>query len=576
MSEGYVDLSPVIREISGLENMLDRVESQVRDVELAVNSVAQEQASTRDRLEQLYDEFIAFLEKDQWTNEVSTARQELQLVRQELRTNFGQYDDVRHHATGILQAADLSVVRQDTMHTAVEGFMLSCPRYWLAPALLALSSWICDERPLAEKTLAEALRRDDSKVSLFFALVSRRALRMEACTKWLVRYFQLQNPFAMDREVVIMLDALANGVFGGGALSACSDVIEEWLAQLEEQAGFAAEQQKRWAQVLAAMTSPVEENEYPTLRVHSPTWPALEASLSAARRNQIIFDFFDRLFTGEIVVPPRLEIAVDDILDQLVKKFDDEELPLRRRERKNELIIEADSLPGRASAKRADADRRYQAESSSMQEQTSFAALLTNSAMFPEKYGASRATARYAVSRSRLWILSGYSDLVARARAQVPVEAELACGSWTGKSRDGENERELADDLERQYAERIRKAVEAVKIPTQTWAIAGGGVVLGALLIGTSIGWIVMLAAAGYFGYHYMQLDKARDAIRADLTNQRDGALRLLKAALAELVDLRRDIAAEDGKSARVLEFLNALSSTQYILRRPEHRRSAA
>src|SRR5690606_4151841 len=263
----------------------------------------------------------------------------------------------------------------------------------------------------------------------------------------------------MSRAVVVMLDALANGLFGGAALTACSEVVDEWLAVLEEQAGFPDEQRKRWAEALDLMTPKLEDPEYPTLRKYSPTWAGLEAGLASARRNQVILSFFEDLFTGEIVVPSSLATAVDDILDSLVRNYDDEELPLRRKERYHQIVIEVDQLPGRASGKKVEVDRRFQTESEALEEETSFAALLTNSAMYPERYGATKATQRYAVSQSQSWIISGFNDLTARDRARVPTVVELRCGSWKGTSTDGSNEPELSADLQRHYADRIEAAV---------------------------------------------------------------------------------------------------------------------
>src|SRR5207302_8254436 len=138
------------------------------------------------------------------------------------------YDEVRRITVGILQATDAGLVRQNTIQNVTEELMLAAPGDWLAPALVSLSSWIKDDRPLAEKAMKTAINRDDYKTSLFFSLVCRRACRSEAAAKWLTRYFHTQNPMSLDREVVVMLDALANGVFGGSALKECSTKSEEW------------------------------------------------------------------------------------------------------------------------------------------------------------------------------------------------------------------------------------------------------------------------------------------------------------------------------------------------------------
>lgn len=571
-----VDLGPLMRHIDDNLDVVNenvrRVAEEVAAVSGQVESVAQEQEQARQQLQQLYDEFQAFVATDLRQKERQFAATRTIEVRQELEKKFAHYDQVRRTATGILQATDAEIVREETMRTAGEELMLACPGYWLAPALVALTSWVQDNRALAERALGEALRRDDSKASLFFSLVCRRARRMEACAHWLTRYFETQNPMSLDREAVVMLDAMANGVFGGGALTACSRIIDAWLEELEQQAGFSEEQRKRWTEALDILTPKVRLDEYPTLRKYSSTWPQLEAALAGARRNQVVLVFFQQLFTGEIHVPLALEGAVDALLDSLVTNFDDEELPLRREERLLQLVVEE-------GGDKAAATRRFGAESEALEAQTNFAALLTNAAMYPERLGATRATQRYAVSRCRKWIITAHQDLVARDRAQVPADVELTCGSWKSSSRDGSNEKELAADLSQHYAGRIEQAVAAVRITGRTWAILAIGTLLGLVIAAQGggsvlIGLLITAGAGTYFYFQYKDLDNVRRRVKEDLERERDDALRILRACLAELTDLRRETAREDDKADEVTEFLATLSEPQFVLKRPEQARA--
>ena len=199
--------------------------------------------------------------------------------------------------------------------------------------------------------------------------------------------------------------------------------------------------------------------------------------------------------------------------------------------------------------------------------------------MYQEDSGASPATRRYAVSRSRQWIIAGFSDLTARDRASVPADVEMVCGSWKGSSRDGLNEQQLGADLHSHYASRIEEAVNAVKITGGTWAVVIIGALFGLLVAsggGKSLlmALLIMAGVGAYFYFQYQNLDKRRVQARESLEKERDDASRILKASLAELTDLRREIAKEDGKADQVLTLLSALSSPQYVLNRPEQARS--
>jgi hypothetical protein len=569
-----VDFSSLYRHIDNrmaeVHRTMDHVAQAVASVSGQVENVSQQQEITKQEIKQLGDEFQAFLAADLRQKERQFAATRVIEVRQALEKQFGHNDEVRRTATGLLQATDAALVRAETMRTAGEELMISCPGYWLAPALVALTSWIQDNVALAEKCLAEALRRDDSKASLLFALVCRRARRMEACALWLMRYFETQTPAALDREAVVMLDAMANGVFGGAALTMCSGVIERWMNELEQQAGFSDEQRKRWAETLDVLAPKATPDEYPTLRKFSPTWPALETALVAARRNRVVLSFFEKLFTGEIEVPPKLEEAVDALLESLVTNFDDAELPLRREERLLELIVEEEG------DKQA-AVRRFDSESQALEEQTDFAAMMTNVAMYPERFGGTPATQRYAASRCRSWIIAGHQDLVARDRAQTPTDVELNCGSATCSSKNGSNETPLVEEVSQHYAKRIEQAIAAVKITSPTWAgVAIGGVIglLVAINGAALIGLVIMAGAGAYLYFQYKGLEASRQRVRDALAKERADALSILRAGLAELVDLRREIAQEDGRADAVTDFLSSLSTPQFVLKRPEQARA--
>ncbi len=60
---------------------------------------------------------------------------------------------------------------------------------------------------------------------------------------------------------------------------------------------------------------------------------------------------------------------------------------------------------------------------------------------------------------------------------------------------------------------------------------------------------------------------------KGNLLQEQDATSKILKAALAELADIRREIAKEDGKSDNVLALLSSLSSAEFVLNGPEKTR---
>ena len=416
------DLSYIHRSLSSLEDDIQTVSQEV-------SAVGQEVYTARTELAELAASFARFVAADLQAKAFARAQTRQIRVRQEIEKRFGYYDEVRRHVSGILQAADVHIVRQETITAATESLMLSAPRYWLAPALVALANWLGDHKAVADRAVAEAGRRDDEKTSLFFALVGRRIGRFGATRVWMDRYLGLQDPTRLDRQTVVLVDALANGVFGPEVRAHCAQRIETWVEELAGRAGFVDEQRRQWSEALHSKI-PGGDNaaRYPHLARYSPTWPDLNIALNRAKLHGVVHEYFRLIFEGPVPPAPNLAAAVDELLDKLVGNFDDEELPLRREDELCALIIEeegdTDAAQSRCALTRVALD-----------EQVSFTQLLTNAAMHPETSHASRATQRFAVALSRQWIKDAHEDLSAGFRAEVPLQVEISIEGWTGQTR---------------------------------------------------------------------------------------------------------------------------------------------
>ncbi|MFL9898010.1 hypothetical protein PQR71_07555 [Paraburkholderia fungorum] len=548
-------------DLTFINNSLRGLNRDIEAVSQQVNGVGTELADTRSELARLEQAFMQFVAADLRAKELALAETRQIKIRQELETTYGYYAEVRRQATGILQAADVNVVRAETIKSATEGLMLSAPRYWLAPALVALAAWLNDQQDLAKRALAEAVRRDDEKTSLFFALVSRRAGRGSACRVWLDRYFGMQDPKSLDRQSVILVDALASGIFGGEVRLQCTRRIESWVEELAAEVGFVETQRQQWSDgLLTKLPDDDRSGRYRHLSRFSPTWPALNHSLNEAALHEVVRDHFVGIFDGALTPARNIEAAVDDLLDSLVKNFDDEELPLRREDRLNQLIIER-------SGDRDAAQRKQALETTILDERVSFTQLLTNAAMNPQLSKATRATQRYATALSRSWIRDAHDDLTASFRARVPSDVALSIEGWTGSTRSGENEAELVEQLGAHLDAERDAALAKLKIGFKHWAAVAFGVLM--IVCAISAGWFLALvgvASIAWFFGEKQKIAKAKIRVAEEAAKKKEQCEQALKAALAELVEWRREHARRDAIAVEVTNFIDSISPDQHIL----------
>ena len=517
-------------------------------------------AQVRSDMSRLGQAFSDFVDADFRAKELSLAETRQAKLRQEIESRFGQNDRVRRHAIGILQAADVQLVRHETLRGATEELMLSAPGYWLAPALVALAAWLADDHDLAQRAVAESLRRDDEKTSLFFALVTRRACRNEASRAWLDRFFGLQNPLGLDRQAVIMVDAMANGVFAADAVHSCSRRIAAWIEELSRQADFAEAQRSQWIEALRAKAPRVNHaRRYPHLARYSSTWQLLNDNLNAAGMQSAVLQHFQKIFDGEIRPASNVLRAVDSLLDALITHFDDEELELRRQEELCKLIIEEN---GDIQA----AQDRYQQRTRTLDEQVDIMQLLANAAMHPENTHASRATQRLAIAHLRGWILDAHADITARARNAVAQKVFITLEDWQGESRQGDNEADLLSNLNGHLDQREAHHLSAARTGFGPWLAMAVGFAL--VLMGINGGPVVLLLGmiVGNGAYAiYAKKKKRRAEIRLDAARLKQQSTQALRACLAELVELRRELAQSDAVAANVTALLEGISPDHHL-----------
>ena len=201
----YVDIRPLINNVNNIQRDIDLMSNKI-------NNVTESVAKVNKELEILNKKFLELMEDRIRAEALSQATTELVRVRQEIEKEFGSYGLVRETMLGILQATDLALVKKTTISTVSEELMISTPKYWLSPCLIAVSAWINNDRDLAERAIREALKRDEERTALTMALICRRNGRTDACYEWLNIYFSHLNAGNFSEGGYTFVDAYEKNI----------------------------------------------------------------------------------------------------------------------------------------------------------------------------------------------------------------------------------------------------------------------------------------------------------------------------------------------------------------------------
>ena len=554
------DLSLIERSLSNLAGSIDYVNNRVDQVDDNVKIVYNE-------VEKLANEFREYVEMQSLANRKAEAKMNLSAIRDKLKDNFGHYDVVRRTATGILQANDLAIVKSSMLSHVTEKQMIETPNYWLTPCLVALAAWINDDKALAERALAEGIRRNDEKTSLFFGLICRRIGRENSSLKWFARYLEAQDEEKLDRKAVIVLDAFASGLLGNDTENFVYQQIQEWMSNLEAKPGFTERQLDNWKNAINSKRVPLKSGLYPYLERYSNTWNNLQDVLEGANLNNDLYEYFKKVFEQKEETK-KLKVELDKILDSLVTEFDEEELPLKREEQFEELVVRYNGSESKAHAQMA-------LEKSVYDDYRDFMQLLTDASMNPEESKSSVATQKFATALSRNNIVTAFNDIVAQNRMNVPYDIEINVDTFNDKIQDGEDEEEVLNRFENLVEQEKQADLSKLKLNMfeQFCLYGGAAVILYGIIksfMDKSFAFITIILGIGLIIYHFTAKQKVQKLIQKTIENyaqKLESGKQIIRATIAEIVDFRIEFTEKDAESKKVLDFFEQIKPEEYIRR---------
>lgn len=547
----YADLSIINSALRSISTDMTGVHSELGSLNIKHDLL-------EDELVKLATSFADFVEADLKHKSLQLAETRQGNLKQDLQIKFGYYAEVRRMAVGIMQGVDSGVVNDDTLKYTTEEVMIKAPGYWLAPTLVSLAAWIRNDRRTCEKALQEALKRDDYKTTLLYMLLMRRLARNEASLQWLSRYFLHQDPYRLDREFVVILEAVATGVFPPSARQLMMKNVKGWLDELTKGDTFINEQKAQWL-IFFGTLGPSVEGKYPLLSSYSANWSSLEHSLKEAKTHAIVHSYFEGVIAASADLSKTTKVQLDEILSLLVTNFDDEELPLQEQVRLNQLIIQTEGDKKAAQA-------IFDAEKNIFNEQVDFLQLITNASFNPEQAGVTKVTQALAISIGLPWITESYNTFVAQARNAVPQAVMLDIDDFKVSSTDGSEEAELLQAQETFYQTALKAGLDRVPFPY-------AGIIIGALICLGSF-WafnshvaagLICLAVGGIIIWIAMHdYGKKRKSVSERIKSRKLNAKEVLRGCIAEIVDYRSECHIEDRKAEQVLQLLTSMTPENF------------
>ena len=454
----------IIIDVGRLENRVEQLAQIQSQTNVVLDGMGKEIAQVDKNLKELASRFEQLMREQKKMAALQQATTELVRVRQEIESKFSDYKVVRGTMLGVLQATDLALVRKTTISRVSEELMLSTPKYWLAPCLVAISAWIGNDRDLAERAIAEAVKRDEERTALTMALICRRNNRADTCYEWLAVYFAKQDAANFSEGTFTYIDAYVNGVFGPDKKHICDDYITRWLNEIRGSSSqFEQNQEKEWKEYCNRFHNDIG-GQYPALKKSVAEYDRINNYVGRITSVDAIADNFNGMMNA-YVDQEVLKKNIDENLINLISRYDEEEEPLRREEAYYEAVkyYEGDTASAKSAIEKADKMRKV--KTLNLVEQM-LNAVEGDGDVAPSKK-------KTAVSFLGEYIKKGFNLYITENKEAFPQAISINVEGWTGTSTDGNNYMQLSTDFDN-FIEK-RKAQDIEKVMTKNprrWLIA--------------------------------------------------------------------------------------------------------
>lgn len=448
-----IDLHGIERRIDTLSAATRRIQEDVSHNSQKLDSLNSDLSRVQSDLRTLKKSFEQFVNENRKATALQKAATELIRVRQELEQQFGGYKTVRETMLGVLQATDLALVKKTTISQVTEELMLSTPDYWLAPCLVAVSAWIGNDRDLASRAIAEAVRRDEEKTALTMALICRRNNRTDTCYEWLSLYFARQSAANFTKSNFTYLNAYLNGVFGPDEKHMCDDYVAKWMKEIQENGGdFESRQVEQWRDFCSDFTVDLE-GQFPQLSSCVQEYSAISEYIGRIRSVDSIASTFSKMKHTE-VDQQKLKKDIDQTLVTLISRYDAKEEPLRKEEQYLTAVRRFDGDTAAAKAYILESERRQTEETIDLIGQ------MTN--VIVQKEGSRPSEKKTAVSFLSSYIRGGFERYITEKKESFPQAVTLEIDGWKGASRDRTDGPALKADFQRYMAQRHQASLQSL------------------------------------------------------------------------------------------------------------------
>lgn len=517
---------------NAIDNLNQTIGSFKSKVDVKIDSVNNSTSNIQATTDKIYNSISKFKQDMIQNEEKQLAHENILRIEQILKEQYGDHDAIRKTVMGVVKDFDVNLVRNSSIQEISEELWITSSRYWLSYAMMAITAWINNYEEVAANALAECVRRDPAKATLFFCLFNLRFGRNSVAKKWFFEYVKTLNPNEIQQETAILLQAFLNGLFGTDKEleNNVHNEIKGWIAELNADPNVSEELTDSYLKYITLLP-PANKCEYATLSSTCSNYNQIKQSYADVSKYQKLIEVIDAMDVElEEQTETNYKSRVDAILMNLISNYDDEERELKDQETYFNYVISND---GRMDS----ANEQYNEYLKVREESFNIGKQMIKWAVYDDASQTDVQVKKFGLRNTKNWFQNAIEKWAQKLQENQPLDFSLTIDDWSCVS-NGEDQNIQVENL-REHYENNKFQMTYVNTPN----------ILAIIIIVLSIGLVFItpyslvatLVAGAFLAFNILRAQKA-------FPERVQKAVDQLNRCMVELADFKQYYGGEKEK----------------------------
>ncbi len=330
------DLSTIANGVSNANSRLESYNNHVRgvldncnNIMISSHNTVLAAIETQALIDRMYKRF----------KNIELAHKKIRACNNKKYYDFANYRTVRKIVQGIMDNLDVRMVSDSTITKSIEVQHLQTPDFWLTCALLSIMAWRNDDRELADRAMAMAVKLDKKNSAVFYMLFNIRMGREEAALKWFYTYQECELK-GSDQRTFLMLFSLIAKTLSDSVDEKTRNEIFSFIKQVinanMKSSGYDEKQIVSHIRHYFNRMQPSDHLEYTMLAKSCKSFPEMRSVMMSAKNNINILEFI----LNTVNVPAEEKnVFIKNFIDELIARPNSAEKDVYDEIEYNELII---------------------------------------------------------------------------------------------------------------------------------------------------------------------------------------------------------------------------------------------